>query len=130
MRPAKRFRAETNKCGATYLDLLILNRCESAVICGFFYLFERNLVSGAVRLHVSHAVCAPTRHARGRGASLLTAFAELEPLCQSTTGLALHDELLAVPTEGANADDLHGQAKAIRQKAGDASATDMAGGSV
>ena len=87
-------------------------------------------LSGAVRLHVSHAVCAPTRHARGRGASLLTAFAELEPLCQSATGLALHDELLAVPTEGANADDLHGQAKAIRQKAGDASATDMAGGSV
>jgi len=33
-------------------------------------------------LHVSHTVCAPIRCAPARGASLLTRFAELEPLCR------------------------------------------------
>ena len=36
-------------------------------------------------LHVSHAVRAPTRYACGRGASLLTTFAELQPLCRRVT---------------------------------------------
>ena len=38
-------------------------------------------------LHVSHAVRAPTRYACGRGASLLTTFAELEPLCRTAISM-------------------------------------------
>ena len=38
-------------------------------------------------LHVSYAVRAPTRYTCGRGASLLTTFPELEPLCRSAISM-------------------------------------------